>query len=112
MRLAEPDLESLLATFETSKELAHDGTVWLLGTDDLAARAAVAVRILHPGYTARRVFVRRTAVYVVSRIPGEPRKEVGVTKLSGAEIAKRARRLPITRLRRLRARAERATEPS
>ncbi len=108
IRLAESDLESVMEAFRASKRLAHDGTTWLLGSGDDAARAAVAVELLHPGYAARRVVVRRNAVYVVNRVPGEPRKEIGVASLSATEITKRARRLPIARLRRLRARARHA----
>jgi hypothetical protein len=83
-----------MASFRVSKRLAHEGTTWILGSGDLAARAALAIRMTHPGFTARRLFVQRTTAYVAQRLPGEPVNEAGVGTLSAAEVKRRLRWLP------------------
>ena len=77
IRLSGRDVAEVMASFELSQFLAHDDTTWILGADRLAARAALAVSGLHPGYAARRLFVPRRAVYVVERVPGNPLDEDG-----------------------------------
>ena len=64
-----------MAAFRVSRRLADEGTTWILGPGDHAARAALAIRPAHPGFTARRLFVQRTPVYVAHRVPGEPVNE-------------------------------------
>ena len=87
-----------MAAFRISKRLAHEGTTWILGSGDLAARAALAIRMTHPGFTARRLFVQRRTVYVAQRVPSEPVKEAGVGMLSAADVKRRIRWLPPTSL--------------
>lgn len=88
----------IMAAFRVSRRLADEGTTWILGTGDLAARAALAIRLTYPGFTARRLFVRRTPVYVARRVPGEPVNEAGVGELSATDVRKRVRWLPPTGL--------------
>ena len=75
--------------------------VKILGSGDLAARAALAIRMTHPGFTARRLFVQRKTVYVAQRVPGEPADEEGVGRLSASDVKKRIRWLPPATLRRM-----------
>ena len=98
IRIVGDDFADVMAAFRVSKRLGHPGTTWLLGSGRTGARAAVAVRVAHPGYTAKRVVVQRTSVFVVERVRGEPTKDAGVGKLSDREIARRTRRIPLTRL--------------
>ena len=93
-----------MAAFRVSRRLAHEGTTWILGSGDLAARAALAIRMTHPGFTARRLFVQRRTVYVAHRVPGEPRNEAGVGKLSAEEVKRRIRWVRPASLRRMRRR--------
>ena len=67
-----------MAAFRVSRRLAHEGTTWILGSGDLAARAALAIRMTYPGFTAKRLFLQRTTVYVAQRVPGEPVNEADV----------------------------------
>ena len=96
IRIAETEFKEVMEAFRASERLAHQGTTWLLGTGEVAARAALAVRLVHPGFTAKRLFVQRTTVFVVRRVPGQPRREKGVGRLSAEDVAKRTRWLPIT----------------
>ena len=101
IRITGSEFEEVMASFRVSKRLAHEGTTWILGSGDLAARAALAIRMTHPGFTARRLFVQRTTVYVAQRVPGEPVDEAGVGTLSAAEVKRRIRWLPPATLRRM-----------
>ena len=101
IRIAGSEFEEVTASFRVSKRLAHQGTTWILGSGDVAARAALAIRMTHPGFTARRLFVQRTTVYVAQRVPGEPVDEAGVGTLSAAEVRRRVRWLPPATLRRM-----------
>ena len=94
IRIAGRSVAEMMVSFELSEFLAHDDTTWILGSDRLAAEAALAVRGLHPGYAARRLFVPRRPVYVVKRAPGSPLDEEGFGRLPAAEVERRARRLP------------------
>ena len=94
IRLSGRDVAEVMASFELSQFLAHDDTTWILGADRLAARAALAVSGLHPGYAARRLFVPRRAVYVVERVPANPLDEDGFGRLPAADVARQAHRLP------------------
>ena len=95
-------LGQVLERFRVSTQLSDDDTVWILGCGNLAARAALAVPVLHPGYVARRLLVRRKFVFVVRRVPGEPTDAVGLAELSAAEVRRRARRIRPAGLRGLR----------
>ena len=101
IRITGSEFEEVMASFRVSKRLAHEGTTWILGSGDLAARAALAIRMTHPGFTARRLFVQRRTVYVAQRVPGEPVDEAGVGMLSTAEVKRRIRSLPPAGLRRM-----------
>ena len=101
IRITGSEFEEVTASFRVSKRLAHQGTTWILGSGDVAARAALAIRMTHPGFTARRLFVQRTTVYVAQRVPGEPVDEAGVGTLSAAEVKRRVRWLPPATLRRM-----------
>jgi hypothetical protein len=101
IRITGSEFEDVMASFRVSKRLAHERTTWILGSGDLAARAALAIRMTHPGFTARRLFVQRTTAYVAHRVPGEPLDETGVEALSAAEVKRRIRWLPPTTLRRM-----------
>jgi Glycosyltransferase 61 len=105
IRITGSEFERVMAAFRISRRLAHEGTTWILGSGDLAARAALAIRMTHPGFTARRLFVQRRIVYVAQRVPGEPVKEADVGMLSAAEVKRRIRWLPPTSLRRMGRRA-------
>ncbi|WP_134767364.1 glycosyltransferase 61 family protein [Nocardioides sp. 1609] len=110
IRVTGPDLPSVLAAFRASRRLATPTTTWLLGTGDLAARAAVAVGLTHPGYAVRRMVVRRTVVFVVHRVADEPTSDAGIADLPDDEIARRTRRIPLAlpRFARSRSRAGRS----
>ncbi len=101
VRVCGPDLDAVLASFRASRRLAKPSTVWLLGSGDLAARAAVAVHLAHPGYAARRLVIGRTVVYVVRRTVHEPVEDAGVADLPARTVARLARRLPLMRPSRL-----------
>ena len=101
IRITGAEFEEVMASFRVSKRLAHEGTTWILGSGDLAARAALAIRMTHPGFTARRLFVQRTTAYVVQRVLGEPVNEADVGRLSSAEVKRRIRWLPPAGLRRM-----------
>lgn len=97
IRIAGSDFATVMASFRVSKRLAHEGTTWILGTGNLAARAALAIRLTHPGFTARRLVVQRNIVYVAQRLSGETLNEAWIGQLSEAEVRKRSSWLPITR---------------
>jgi len=94
IRITGPDFARFMAAFRVSRRLAHDGTTWILGSGVVAAKAAAAIRLTHPGYTARRLIVQRSIVYVAQRVPGEPVNEAEVGQLSAAEVKRRNRWLP------------------
>lgn len=111
IRITGSTFVGIMASFGVSKRLAHEGTIWILGIGRLAARAALAIRMTHPGFTAGRLFLQRKFVFVAQRLPGEPEDDAGVGKLSAKELRTRVRRMPLLSLRRLRGqRAE--TDPS
>ena len=101
IRITGSEFEEVMASFRVSKRLAHERTTWILGSGDVAARAALAIRMTHPGFTARRLFVQRTTVYVAQRVLGEPADDAGVGTLSAAEVKRRIRWLPPATLRRM-----------
>ncbi len=107
VHLAAPTFEEVMADFRTSLRLAGPRTTWLLGTGPLAARCAVAVAVVHPGYAGKRCLVRGRAVHVAVRAVGEPRDDAAVAALDDAEVRRRARRLRPLSLRRLRWRRRR-----
>jgi hypothetical protein len=106
IRITGSEFERVMAAFRVSRRLAHEGTTWILGSGDLAARAALAIRLTHPGYTARRLYVQRTIVYVAQRVPGQPRNEADVGKLSAEEVRRRVRWVSPASLRRMRRRED------
>ncbi len=113
VRLAGRELDEVVESFVLSTRLAYDATVWVLGAGRLAARAALAVRLLHPGHEVLRVLVQRKVVFLVRRAPGEPGDVAGVEKLSAAEVGRRLRWVRPVRLRRLRETANgSSTDPS
>ena len=59
IRIAGPGVVEMMDSFDRSKRLGHDETTWILGSDRLAAKAALAVRATQPGYAAQRLFVPR-----------------------------------------------------
>jgi hypothetical protein len=101
IRITGSEFEEVMASFRVSKRLAHERTTWILGSGDFAARTALAIRMTHPGFTARRLFVQRTSVYVAQRVLGEPADDAGVGTLSAAEVKRRIRWLPPATLRRM-----------
>ncbi len=101
IRITGSEFKEVMASFRVSKRLAHEGTTWILGSGDLAARAALAIRMTHPGFTARRVLVQRRIVYVALRVPGQPTNVAGVGTLSVAEVKRRIRWLPLAGLHRM-----------
>jgi len=110
IRIAGSDFADLLAAFRVSRRVAHENTTWILGSGELAARAALAVRLTYPGFTARRLFANRRVVYVAQRAPGQPVNEAGVGELSAAEVRKRS--WWITPLSRRRVRKRKAETPA
>jgi hypothetical protein len=91
IRITGAELPDVMESFKNSKRLAHSRTTWLLGSGDLAARAALTIRLTHAGFTVRRLLVGRTSVYVARKVPGEPTNEAGVAKLSTDEVHRRLR---------------------
>lgn len=91
IRITGSDFDEVMGSFRMSKRLATRSTTWILGSDHLAARAAMAVELTHPGYSARRLIVRLKPVYIVQRVPGEPRSEAGVRNLPAAQVQRRLR---------------------
>lgn len=113
IRIVADDFDEFMASFRASLRLSNDATVWLFGSGGLAARAAVAVRLAHPGYGPRRLLVGRTMVYVVQRIPGTPRTESEVAGLSAYRVKRQIRWVPPTLLPILgRARTRRPGRPA
>ena len=104
IRIAGSEFARVMAAFRVSRRLAHEGTTWILGSGDLAARAALAIRMTYPGFTAKRLFLQRTTVYVAQRLPGEPGNEADVAQLSAGEVRACIRWLPLASLRRMRGR--------
>ena len=102
IRITGSEFATVMAAFRVSRRLAHEGTTWILGSGDLAARAALAIRKTYPGFTAGRLFGQRATVYVAQRVPGEPRNEAEVGKLSAEEVTRRIRWVPPARLRGMR----------
>jgi hypothetical protein len=100
IRVAGDEFENVMAAFRVSRRVAHQGTTWILGCGEVAARAALAIRTTHPGFTARRLFVQRRTVYVAHRVPDEPRNEADVAELPADEVRRRIRWLPPANLRR------------
>ena len=95
IRVAGSKLERVLAFFRVSKRVAHEDTTWILGSGELAARAALAIRFTHPGFSARRLFVQGRAVFIAQRLPAAPVSEADVGQWSAAEVKKRSRWLPL-----------------
>jgi hypothetical protein len=91
IRVTGTDFPAVMESFKVSKRLAHSRTTWVLGSGELAARAALTIRLTHAGFTVRRLFVGRTTVYVARKLPGEPTNEAGVGKLSSDEVHRRLR---------------------
>jgi len=95
IRVTGSEFERVMASFRVSKRLAHEGTTWILGSGELAAKAALAIRLRHPGFTARRLLVQRKTVYIAQRLPGDPVTEAGIGEWSMREVRKRTRWLPL-----------------
>lgn len=105
IRIAGADFGEVMASFRVSRRLSGNTTTWILGSGDLAARVAVAVRLTQAGVTVRRLLVGRTTVYVAQQVPGAPRNEAGVAKLSAEEVQRRLRWMRPATLRQLHGRA-------
>lgn len=101
IRMAGSDFQEVMTSFRVSRRLSSDSTTWILGSGDLAARAALAVSLTQAGLAVKRLFVGGTTVYVVQQVPGEPRNEAGVQKLSAEEVKRRLRWIRPTTLRHL-----------
>ena len=101
IRIAGPSLLEVMAAFRLSWRLAHEGTIWLFGTGDFAARAALAIRLLHPGFTPRRLLSSRRSIYIAQRAPSEPGNEAELEELTTDEVRRRLRWLPLVNLRQL-----------
>ncbi|SDC66256.1 glycosyltransferase 61 family protein [Nocardioides lianchengensis] len=101
VRLSGSSFEDLMRAFRATKRLGHPETTWMLGIGEVAARAALAIQSGHPHHVARRVLVGRTPLYIARRRPGKLWREASVAELSGSEVARQTRWLPLGRLRRL-----------
>jgi len=101
IRVTGSTFDAVMASFRISKRLADEDTTWLLGLGELAARVALAIRMMHPGFTARRLLVQRRIVYLAQRVPGDPIDEGGVGQLSAEDVSRRLRLMPPVTLRRL-----------
>jgi hypothetical protein len=109
IRIAGPDFSEVMDSFRVSKRLAHRSALWILGTGDVAARAALSVRLTHPGFAVRRLLVRGRTVYLVRRLASTPHNDAAVGRLSAAEVKRRNRWLRpagLRRIHRLRTRAQ------
>ncbi len=98
IRIAGSSAADVLTSFRLSQRLAHEGTVWLFGSGDFAARVALGIRLLHPGFTARRLLSSRRSVYVAQRDPADPRDETELEELTTDEVRRRLRWLPLLTL--------------
>lgn len=94
IRINGSDFEDVMSAFKVSKRLAHEGTTWIFGSGDLAARTALAIRLGHPGFTARRALVRLRAVYFARRTRPSA-TEAGVGRLSARAVKRRTRWMPV-----------------
>jgi hypothetical protein len=88
--------------------VAHDDTTWILGTGEIAARAALTIRLAHPGFISRRLVLRGVEVYVAERVPGKAMTERRVARMSAAEVERRSRWVPPVPVRWLSVRRRRA----
>lgn len=95
IRLADPDFEQRIADFEAGQELAHDQTVWLLGTGPVAARTALALRALNADFAVRQMRVGRRGGYLMFRDHQAATEPRDFAELSDAAVRRRARLLPI-----------------
>lgn len=91
IRIGGSTFPEMMRSFSTSKRLARDWTKWILGSGELAARAALAIHLTHPGFNARRLFGQRGTVYVAQREVGEPTDEAGVEQFAAEEVMRRMR---------------------
>lgn len=103
IRVAGSKFEKVMTSFRASQRLAHDDTTWILGFGELGARAALAIQLAYPGFTAKRLFVRWKfaqwrPVYVAHRVEGVVLDEAGVAELPVAEVSKRIRWMPLLRM--------------
>jgi hypothetical protein len=111
IRIAADDFDDFMGSFRASLQLSDDATVWLFGSGELASRAALAVRLAHPGYGPRRLLVGTMMMYVVRRVSGAPADESAVPALPLAEVKRRVRWLAPTFLRLLSRSRHRRPEP-
>ncbi len=102
IRVAGSKFESVMAAFAISQRIAHEGTTWILGRGELGARLALAIRLTQPGFASKRLLVKRTLVYLAQRKAGQPSSVASVAALSGADVKKGVRWLPLLRTRRKR----------
>lgn len=96
--IARSRVQTMMESLRVSKRLGHAGTTWILGLGDLAARAALAIRLMDPGFVAKRLFVQRGIIYVVQRSAGAQLDEEVIADLPEAEVKKRLRWLDVLRL--------------
>lgn len=109
IRIAGPNYGEFINSFRASKKLAHRETIWILGAGDRGARVALAIRLTHPGFTIKRLLVRRKIVYIAQRVPGEPVSEREAGRLPLAEVKRRLRQTELRPL--FRVRSKRSSAP-
>jgi hypothetical protein len=102
IRVTGEGYEEVMASFRASRRVSRQTTTWILGTGEVAARAALAVELTQPGLAVRRLFLGGRTVYLAVQLLDEPRNESGVAALSAQEVRRRLRWTRPTTLARLR----------
>lgn len=106
IRVTGDGYEEVMASIRASRRVSQQSTTWILGTGEVAARAALAVELTQPGLAVRRLFLRGRTVYLLVQLADEPRNESGVAALSMEEVRRRLRWTRPTTLARLQPREE------
>jgi hypothetical protein len=95
IRISGSDFEDIMSAFRVSKRVAHDRTTWIFGSGDLAARAALAIRLGHPGFTAKRAVVRLRTVYIARHVTRQSATEADVGRLSAKAVKRHTLWMPV-----------------
>lgn len=105
IRIAGSDFREVMAALRASRRLSCSSTTWILGSGEVAERAALAVQATQAGMTVRRVLVQGRTVHLAQQVPGALRHEAGVAQLPAEEVRRRLRWVRPTTLGHLQRRA-------
>lgn len=93
IRLDGNGFDDLMAGFADSARLGARGTTWVLGSDEKAERAAVAIRLAHTDVEVERTLIGETTVYLVRKI--RDTSAAGVKSMSTEAVRAQAEQIPI-----------------